>query len=204
MIGVRCRSVLLVIIISIGPIVGLFLPCAASADVSYFPIPSASTSKNDGNDVGLIVPTLITNPDGELRYVVAPMFVVNSIVGARGSINVFRYEPGGRELRFIGSWTEEIERKLVFSYADPAFQNGRYSLNFGGSFFKNATARFFGIGQSTTLDRPDELYCQGNSRQLEIRRLSERGDSDCSRATVPGCTAFREERPSFPSPPKIP
>jgi len=152
MIGVRCRSVLLVIIISIGPIVGLLLPCAASADVSYFPIPSASTSKNDGNDVGLIVPTLITNPDGELRYVVAPMFVVNSIVGARGSINVFRYEPGGRELRFIGSWTEEIERKLAFSYADPAFQNGRYSLNFGGSFFKNATARFFGIGQSTTLD----------------------------------------------------
>ena len=60
MIGVRCRSVLLVIIISIGPIVGLLLPCAASADVSYFPIPSASTSKNDGNDVGLIVPTLIT------------------------------------------------------------------------------------------------------------------------------------------------
>lgn len=121
----------------------------ARADVEYFPIPSASTSKNDGNDVGLIVPILTTDADGELRYLVAPMLIRNSIVGARAAINVFRYDPGGREMRFIGSYTEEIERKLVFSYADPAFSQGRYSLNFGASFFKNATSRFFGLGQGT-------------------------------------------------------
>src|SRR3982751_572839 len=147
-----CRSVCGLILLWIGPI---FLICAsrlAYADVSYFPIPSVSTSKNDGNDAGFIVPTLVTTPAGELRYVVAPMFVVNSIVGARGSLNLFRYEPGGKELRFIASYTEEIERKLVFSYTDPAFRNGRSALTFGGSFFKNATSRFFGIGQQTTLD----------------------------------------------------
>ncbi|HSS29761.1 MAG TPA: BamA/TamA family outer membrane protein, partial [Nitrospiraceae bacterium] len=122
----------------------------AQADVEYFPIPSVSTSKNDGNDAGLIVPILTTDPDGELKYLVAPMLIRNSIVGTRGAINLFRYEPGGREMRFIGSFTEQIERKLVFSYADPAFSQGRYSLNFGASFFKNATSRFFGIGQGTT------------------------------------------------------
>ena len=120
------------------------LPDCAWADVQYFPIPSVSTSKNDGNDAGLIVPILITDPDGELKYIVAPMIIRNSIVGTRGAINVFRYEPGGREIRFIGSFTEQIERKVVFSYADPAFSQGRYSLNFGASFFKNATSRFFG------------------------------------------------------------
>jgi outer membrane protein assembly factor BamA len=98
----------------------------------------------------LIVPILITDPDGELKYLVAPMFVQNSIVGSRGSINLFRYEPGGREIRFIGSFTERIERKVVFSYADPAFSQGRYSLNFGASFFKNATSRFFGLGEATS------------------------------------------------------
>lgn len=123
----------------------------AWADTSYFPIPTVSTTRNDGNDAGFIVPTLMTEPGGDLKYIVAPMFVVNSIVGARGSFNLFRYEPGGRELRFIGSYTERIERKLVFSYIDPAFQNGRYALSFGGSFFKNATVRFFGIGPDTTL-----------------------------------------------------
>ena len=146
-----CRSVLFLLLVSIGPIGGWAVPFTVRADVSYFPIPSVSTSKNDGNDAGFIVPTLVTTPQGELRYVIAPMFVVNSIVGARGSLNLFRYEPGGRELRFIASYTEEIERKVVFSYTDPAFRNGRYAMSFGGSFFKNATSRFYGIGQETPL-----------------------------------------------------
>jgi outer membrane protein assembly factor BamA len=125
-------------------------PDCARADVQYFPIPAVSTSKNDGNDTGLIFPILFTDPDGELKYLLAPMIVRNSIVGTRGSFNMFRYEPGGREIRFTGSFTERIERKVVFSYADPAFSQGRYSLNFGASFFKNATSRFFGLGRTTT------------------------------------------------------
>ena len=127
------------------------LPDCARADVQYFPIPAVSTSKNDGNDTGLIVPILFTEPDGELKYLLAPMIVRNSIVGTRGSFNVFRYEPGGREIRFTGSFTERIERKVLFSYTDPAFSQGRYSLNFGASFFKNATSRFFGLGQATSV-----------------------------------------------------
>ena len=126
-------------------------PDWAWADVQYFPIPAVSSSKNDGNDAGLIVPILITEPDGELKYIVAPMLIDNSYLGARGTLNVFRYEPGGREIRFIGSYTERIEHKVALSYADPAFSQGRYSVNFGASSFKNATARFFGLGQATSV-----------------------------------------------------
>jgi outer membrane protein assembly factor BamA len=122
---------------------------AAWAETQVFPIPSVSTSKNDGNDAGLIVPILITDPDGELKYLLAPMLIENSIVGTRGTMNVFRYDPGGRQMQFIASLSEKIERKLLFNYTDPAFSSGRYFLNFGGAFFKNATARFFGIGQGT-------------------------------------------------------
>jgi outer membrane protein assembly factor BamA len=123
---------------------------AALADTQVFPIPSASTSKNDGSDAGLIVPILITDPDGELKYLMAPMLIKNSIVGTRGTFNLFRYDTGGRQMQFIASLTEKIERKLLFNYVDPAFSDGRYFLNFGGTFFKNATARFFGLGQATS------------------------------------------------------
>jgi outer membrane protein assembly factor BamA len=146
---IRLRGLVAVVIVFLSAY-AVALPDCARADVQYFPIPAVSTSKNDGNDTGLIVPILITDPDGELKYIVAPMFVQNSIVGSRGSINLFRYEPGGREIRFIGSFTERIERKVGFSYADPAFSQGRYSLNFGASFFKNATSRFFGLGEATS------------------------------------------------------
>ena len=139
------------------------LPNEAAAEVQYFPIPSVSTSKNDGNDAGAIMPILITDPDGELRYIIAPMLINNSIVGNRGAINVFRYEPGGREMRFIASYAERIERKVLFSYTDPAFSGGRYFLNFGGAFFKNATSRFFGLGESTSEDN------QTNYTAREVR-----------------------------------
>lgn len=61
---------------------------SVGADTQVFPIPSASTSKNDGSDAGLIVPILITDPDGELRYLMAPMLIKNSIVGTRGTFNL--------------------------------------------------------------------------------------------------------------------
>jgi outer membrane protein assembly factor BamA len=135
----------------------------AAADTQIFPIPSASTSKNDGSDAGLIVPILITDPDGELKYLMAPMVIKNSIVGTRGTFNLFRYDPGGRQMQFIASLTEKIERKLVFNYIDPAFSDGRYFLNFGGTFFKNATSRFFGLGQ-TTVEADETNYTAREAR----------------------------------------
>lgn len=142
----RRIGVVLVCLLAVG---GSVQVRPSMADTQVFPIPSASTSKNDGNDAGLIVPILITDPDGELKYLLAPMVIRNSIVGWRGTFNLFHYDQGGRQMQFIASLTEKIERKIVFNYTDPAFSNGRYFLNFGGSFFKNATARFFGLGQKT-------------------------------------------------------
>jgi outer membrane protein assembly factor BamA len=146
---IRLRGLIAVVLVLLVASV-ISLPEHAGAGVEYFPIPAVSTSKNDGNDAGLIVPILKTDPDGELKYILAPMLIHNSIVGTRGAINLFQYEPGGRELRLIVSAAEKIERKVVFSYADPAFSQGRYSLNFGATFFKNATARFFGLGEGTS------------------------------------------------------
>jgi len=124
-------------------------PDVAHADTRYFPIPAVSSSKNDGNDIGLIVPALITGPDGDLKYLVAPMIIYNSIVGTRGTLNLFRYDPGGRELRAVASWSETIERRFQFNYVDPGFSNGRYSVAVSAAHFKNATVRFFGLGPTT-------------------------------------------------------
>jgi outer membrane protein assembly factor BamA len=135
----------------------------AQADVRLFPIPAVSTSKNDGNDIGMIVPALITGPDGDLKYLVAPMVVHNSIVGTRGTVNLFRYEPGGKELRGIASWTERIERKFLISYVDPGFSNGRYSIGVSATHFKNATVRFFGLGP-TTVKEQETNYTASETR----------------------------------------
>src|SRR2546425_147454 len=131
---ISLRGLVAVVIVFLTANAATLSDCAL-ADVQYFPLPAVSTSKNDGNDAGLIVPILKTDPDGELRYLAAPMLIHNSIVGMRGAINLFQYEPGGREIRLIASAAEKIERRVLFSYSDPAFSQGRYSLNFSATFF---------------------------------------------------------------------
>ena len=135
----------------LSPVLGFALLCSTgtvvSADTNYIPVPAIATSKNDGSDFGLIVPLLVTGPDGYLEHLIAPMFVYNTIVGPRATFNWFA--DTNREAESFGSLPvmhKEVERELTFSYTDPALSNGRYSLNFGASLFKNATARFFGIG----------------------------------------------------------
>lgn len=126
------------------------IPSYVSADTSFFAVPAISTSKNDGRDFGLIVPVLDADEEGNLRSVFAPMLIHNSFLGVRGTLNYFRYWSGGRQMEAVGSYTEEIERKLKFRYQDPGFIEGLFFVDIGAQFFKNATKRFFGLGQITT------------------------------------------------------
>jgi outer membrane protein assembly factor BamA len=157
------RSLVLALILALFGSVCPFFLDRVHADTQYFPIPAISTSRNDGSDFGLIVPALMTGPDGDLKYLVAPMVVYNTIVGTRGTVNLFRYEPGGKELRGIASWTERIERKFLLSYVDPGFSNGRYSIGFSATHFKNATVRFFGLGP-TSIKEDESNYTASETR----------------------------------------
>jgi outer membrane protein assembly factor BamA len=146
------RSLAAILVLALLGVLHPFAPDWAQADTQYFPIPAVSSSKNDGNDIGLIVPALMTGPDGDLKYLVAPMVIYNSIVGTRGTLNFFKYEPGGKETRAVASWSETIERRFLFSYVDPGLSNGRYSVALSVAHFRNATVRFFGLGPDTVKD----------------------------------------------------
>ena len=125
------------------------LPVSVFANTSYFVVPAISTSKNDGRDFGFIVPFLNSDSEGNLRSLFAPMVVHNSFLGVRGTLNYFHYWSGGSQIELVGSYTEEIERKLKVRYQDPGFIQGLFFVDIGAQFFKNATKRFFGIGQIT-------------------------------------------------------
>ena len=121
---------------------------AATRDWNYFLIPAIANSKNDGVDFGLIAPVIFNDIDGRINKIIAPMYVHNEFLGSRGTLNLFKYPTRGKEITFLASYTEKIERKLVANYRDLYLSQGRYSLESGGGFFKNATSRFFGLGPS--------------------------------------------------------
>lgn len=123
---------------------------ALAEERSYFVIPAVAASKNDGVDVGVIVPYIFADGEGRITKIVAPMYIHNEFVGSRGTINLFRYPTRGEEYKLIASYTEKIERKFLFDYRNLFLSGGRYSLEANVGFFKNATARFFGIGPQTS------------------------------------------------------
>ena len=130
----------------------------------FFVVPAISTSKNDGQDFGLIVPVLDSDEEGNLRSLLAPMVVHNSYLGVRGTVNYFRYWSGGSQLETVGSYTDEIERKLKFRYQDPGFIEGLFFVDIGAQYFKNATKRYFGLGQTT----PEDHETNYTGREIEV------------------------------------
>jgi len=143
---------------------GGIIPSSVCAEQSFFAVPAISTSKNDGQDFGIIVPVLDSDEEGNLRSLLAPMLVHNSFLGVRGTVNYFRYWSGGRQLEMVGSYTDEIERKLKFRYQDPGFIEGLFFVDIGAQFFKNATKRYFGLGQTT----PEDHETNYTGREIEV------------------------------------
>src|SRR2546427_1302755 len=129
----------------------LLSPLPAPAEErSYFVIPAVGTSKNDGVDVGVIVPYVLADDEQRVTKIIAPMFIHNEFVGSRAAINVFEYPTRGEEYRLIASYTERTERKFLYSYRNLFLPGGRFSLEATVGFFKNGTARLFGIGGQTS------------------------------------------------------
>jgi len=143
---------------------GGIIPSSVFAEKSVFAVPAISTSKNDGQDFGIIVPVLDSDEEGNLRSLLAPMLVHNSFLGVRGTVNYFRYWSGGRQLETVGSYTDQIERKLKFRYQDPGFIEGLFFVDIGAQFFKNATKRYFGLGQTT----PEDHETNYTGREIEV------------------------------------
>jgi outer membrane protein assembly factor BamA len=121
----------------------------AASDWTYFLIPAVSNSKNDGVDVGLIAPFIFNDTDGRINKIIAPMYVHNEFLGSRETLNFLVYPQRGVEMTLIVSYTDNIERKFVGNYRNLYLAQGRYSLESGAGFFKNATARFFGVGPNS-------------------------------------------------------
>jgi len=148
----RFRRVGLVALCAVAPAV--LFPFPASADQrSHFVIPAVGNSKNDGVDVGLIVPYVFADDEERVTQIVAPIYLHNEFAGSRLAINVYQYPTRGEEYKLVASYTERTERRFVYDYRNLFLQGGRFSLETSVGFFKNGTARFFGIGNQTSSEQ---------------------------------------------------
>lgn len=126
---------------------------ACAEERSYFVIPAVATAKNDGVDVGVIVPYIFADDEGRVTQIIAPMYIHNEFMGSRATINLFQYPARGEQIKLIASLTEKTERKFMLDGQKLFLNGGKYSLEGSAGFFKNGTTRFYGIGNQTREDQ---------------------------------------------------
>ena len=89
----------------VGALAPLLLPWAQAhaEEKTYFVIPAVATAKNDGTDVGVIVPYIYADDEGRVTKIIAPMYIHNEFLGSRGTINLFWYPARGDQYKLIAS-----------------------------------------------------------------------------------------------------
>ena len=126
--------------------------CAAAESQnsqSHFLLPVIATSENGGNDYGTLPVLVSSDENNEIRAIVAPMYVFNEFLGSRASLNLLGFPTNDSDYRLMASYTETIERKVLARYRKYGFGHPRVNFEVEGGFFRDATARFFGLSNTS-------------------------------------------------------
>ena len=132
---------------------------------TVIPLPAFAYARNESYWVGALVPVLRANEKEEIEDIFAPQYLHNKFVGETFSLNYYGYRNETVQYHAIAAYATKIERHFELGYRDTGAGGGRYILAAEGNWFKNAFARFFGIGSNT----PEADETTYTSREANIR-----------------------------------
>ena len=113
---------------------------------TIIPLPAFSYARNESYWIGALLPILKSNARDEVEDILAPQYLHNRFVGETFTLNYYGYRGDTIQYRAVGSYATKVERDVELSYKDTAIGGGRYIFALEGTWFKNAFARFFGLG----------------------------------------------------------
>src|SRR5437879_13128841 len=111
------------------------------------------------------MPILRANDKEEIEDIFAPQYLHNKFVGETFSLNYYGYRHETVQYRAIASYASKVERTFELGYKNTGAGGGRYILAAEGNWFRNAFARFFGLGNR----RQQQDATNYTSRQAHIR-----------------------------------
>ncbi len=118
----------------------------AKGGYTVIPLPAFAYTRNEGYWVGALAPILRANDKEEIEDIFAPMYLHNRYIDESFSLNYYGYRQETIQYRAIAAYASKVERHFELGYKNTGVGGGRYILAAEGLWFKNAFARFFGIG----------------------------------------------------------
>src|SRR5439155_12667336 len=135
-----------------------------SGRYTVIPLPAFSYTRNESYWIGALMPILKSNAQDEVEDIIAPQYLHNRFVGETLTLNYYGYRGDTIQYRAIASYATKVERTFDLGYKNTAVAGGRYILALDGTWFKNAFARFFGIGNRA----PEENETNYTARETRL------------------------------------
>jgi len=132
---------------------------------TVIPLPAFSYNRNESYWIGTLVPILKANDKEQIEDIFAPMYLHNRFIDESFSFSYYGYRQETIQYRVIAGYATKVERQVELSFKDTGAGGGRYILAAEGNWFKNAFARFFGIGNRRT-EQDETTY---TAREANIR-----------------------------------
>ena len=117
-------------------------------EYTFIPLPAFAYSRNESYWIGGLVPILKANDQGEVADILAPQYLHNQHIGESLSLSYYGYRGDTKQFRAVASYATKIERNFDLSYRDLGAGDGKYIIAAQVNWFKNAFARFFGLGNN--------------------------------------------------------
>jgi outer membrane protein assembly factor BamA len=131
----------------------LILPAAAAkAETEIIPLPVFATSRNGGNEYG-VMPVFLMKEQNEYVYgIIAPSVIYNGNTGANITFRYLGYPTLDQNYRIFINRSTGIDQEFTGEYWDIKFLDGRFRLYARATYFEDSQYRFFGL---TELSRED-------------------------------------------------
>jgi len=124
---------------------------AAETDSSLIPLPVFATSRNGGNDYG-IMPVWLFKEDEYINGIFAPSVIYNDNTGLNLTLRYFGYPTVDRQYRLFLNQSIGVDREVSAEYWDNRFSSGKFQLYVKGTYYKDSTFRFFGLSEKSPED----------------------------------------------------
>lgn len=117
----------------------------ARADTSIIPLPVFATSRNGGNDYG-VMPVFLMKDQNEYVYgIYAPSVTYNDQTGVNLTFRYLGYPTVDKNYRIFVNRSTGIDQEYTGEYWDNKFLDGKFRLYAKLTYFEDSQYRFFGL-----------------------------------------------------------
>ncbi len=132
------------LLLSIG-----YFPAVARADTSIIPLPVYDTSRNGGDEYG-VMPVFLLKEKSEYIYgIIAPSVIYNANTGVNITFRYLGYPTIDENYRIFINRSTKVDQEYTGEYWNNKILDDKFKIYARMTYFRDSTYRFFGLTQGS-------------------------------------------------------